>query len=194
MNLAFAGSYTWSELSGNWDIDFGGNSPFYNSSFIQDGPGVLISDNRDGILRGDRTHVAKVFATIEPIPRLPRWTVGSYVRFQSGGAWEARGVPSPLVSSASHFRYLERAGSRRMEDWLNVNLLTSYTFDLGVAELELEAAMTNVFDEQVELAVDDRLILGRSIDTPNPTFNAAFGTPTELSAPRALVLSAIVRK
>ncbi len=191
LNLALAGSYTWSELSGNWDIDFGGNSPFHNSSFIQDGPGVLITDNRDGLLRGDRTHVAKVFATIEP---LPRWTVGSYVRFQSGGAWEARGVPSPLVSSSSHFRYLERAGSRRMEDWLNVNLLTSYTFDLGIAELELEAAMTNVFDEQVELAVDDRLILGRSIDTPNPTFNAAFGTPTELSPPRALVLSAIVRR
>lgn len=191
MNLALLGSYTWSKLRGNWDIDFGGNSPFYNSSFINDGPGVLITDNRDGLLRGDREHVAKLFATVQPFPR---YKVGTYVRFQSGGAWEARGVPSAAVSSSSHFRYLETAGSRRMEDWLNVNLLTSYAFDLGFAELELEATVTNAFDEQVELAVDDRLILGRSIDTPNPTFNGAFGTATEVSSARAFVLSAIVRR
>lgn len=184
--LSLSASYTWSRLSGNWDIDFGGNSPFYNSSFIQDGPGVLITDNRDGLLRGDRTHVAKVFATLQPVDRLK---VGSYVRYQSGGAWEARALPSPLVSSSSHFRYLERAGSRRMPDWWNVDLLTSYEFDLGPIALELEGRVTNVFDEQVALAVDDRLIVGRA-DAPN---NPAFGQGTVFTAPRAFLVSAIVR-
>src|SRR6185295_18387055 len=67
-------SYTWSRLKGNWDIDYA-ESLFYNSSFLQDGPGVLITDNRDGLLRGDRTHVAKLFAIMRPIERM---SLGTY--------------------------------------------------------------------------------------------------------------------
>jgi hypothetical protein len=176
-------SYTWSRLEGNWDIDYA-ESLFYNSSFLQDGPGVLITDNRDGLLRGDRTHVAKILATVRPWDPV---RLGTYVRYQSGGAWEARVLPSPAVSSSSYVAYAERAGSRRMEDWVNVDLLGSYEFRFGRVGLELEGRVVNVFDEQVELAVDDRLILNRT--TPNP----AFGDPTEVSAPRSFVASAILR-
>lgn len=186
LGLMVNASYTWSRLEGNWDVDYGPDSVFYNSSFIQDGPGVLITDNREGLLRGDRTHVLKVFSTIEPIERT---RVGTYLRYQSGGAWEARTLPDPNVSSSSHFRYLEAAGSRRMEDWLNVDLLASYTFDFGVLGLELEGRILNVFDEQVELTVDDRLIVGRATAPNNPNF----GKPLTYSDPRAFVLSAIVR-
>lgn len=185
-SLAVSFSYTWSRLEGNWDIDYGASSLFYNSSFIHDGPGVLITDNRDGLLRGDRTHVAKLFATFEPIERL---RTGAYVRYQSGGAWEARGLPDPNVSSSSYQRYLEPAGSRRMEDWVNVDLLTSYEFRFGGVGLEVEARLANVFDEQVALDVDDRLILGRETEPNNPNF----GQGTLFSDPRSLVLSAIVR-
>ncbi|MFP5284394.1 MAG: TonB-dependent receptor domain-containing protein [Thermoanaerobaculia bacterium] len=189
-------SYTWSRLEGNWDIDYA-ESLFYNSSILHDGPGVLITDNREGLLRGDRTHLFKLFATIEPVDRL---RVGSYVRFQSGGAWEARAQPATNVTS-SYFRYLEPAGSRRMEDWLNVDLLTSYEFRFGGIGLEVEARIVNVFDEQVELAVDDRYLLNQPLNPSNPgpnpllspSNNPAFGQPTQLSDPRAYVLSAIVR-
>ena len=184
--LNLSASYTWSRLEGNWDLDYGPNSLFYNSSFIQDGPGVLITDNRDGLLRGDRTHLMKLFATVSPWEKT---TLGSYLRFQSGGAWEARGLPDPLVSSTSHFRYLEQAGSRRMEDWWNLDLLASYLFDLKVVGLELEGRILNVFDEQVALEVDDRLIVGRATAPNNPNF----GKPTVLSQPRAFLVSAIVR-
>ncbi|HYG63389.1 MAG TPA: carboxypeptidase regulatory-like domain-containing protein [Thermoanaerobaculia bacterium] len=186
LGLALEASYTWSRLEGNWDIDFSsGDSPFYNSSFLGDGPGVLLTDNRDGLMRGDRTHVAKVFATVEPVERL---RVGTYLRYQSGAAWEARSVPAATVSSASHIAYLERAGSRRMDSWFNTDLLASYEFPLSIVGLELEARMTNVFDEQAQLAVDDRLLLGRAM-TPNPDF----GTTTTYSTPRSFVLSAIIR-
>lgn len=188
-HLSVNASYTWSRLEGNWDIDFGANSPFLNSSFIQDGPGVLITDNRDGILRGDREHVLKVFSTIRP------WqggNVGTAIRFQSGGAWEARGLPDANVSSSSHFRYLERAGSRRMDDWLNVDFLVSHEFLFGSFGLELEARVLNAFDEQVELEVDDRLIVGRP--TPLVPNNPDFGRGTVFSAPRAFVISAILRR
>lgn len=186
LGLALEASYTWSRLEGNWDIDFSsGDSPFYNSSFLEDGPGVLLGDNRDGILRGDRTHVAKVFATVEPVERL---RVGTYLRYQSGGAWEARSVPSAAVSSSSHIAYLERAGSRRMDDWFNTDLLASYELPLSIVGLELEARLTNVFDEQAQLSVDDRQLLGRAM-TPNPDF----GKTDNYSTPRSLVLSAIIR-
>src|SRR6185295_7916322 len=152
MHLWMNASYTWSRLKGNWDIDYA-DSLFYNSSILQDGPGVLITDNRNGLLRGDRTHLAKIFATIEPMNRL---RVGTYVRYQSGGAWEARAQPSANVSS-SYFRYLEPAGSRRMEDWLNVDLLTSYELRFGGRfGVEVEARITNLFNQQVALQVDDR--------------------------------------
>jgi hypothetical protein len=187
-HLAVNASYTWSRLTGNWDIDFGGDSPFYNSSFIQDGPGVKITDNRNGILRGDRTHVAKLFASIRP---RDAWTIGTYTFYQSGGAWEARGLPDPNVSSSSYVRYLEKAGSRRMPGWFDVDLLTSYEFRLGDVGLELEARVTNLFDQQVPLTVDDRLVLGRPV--PYAPNNPNFGKGTLFTPPRAFVLSAILR-
>jgi len=186
LHLTVNGSYTWSRLYGNWDIDFGGDSPFYNSSFIQDGPGVKITDNRNGLLRGDRTHVAKLFATIEPLPRIK---AGTYLRFQSGGAWEARGLPDPNVSSSSYVRYLEPAGSRRMPSWFNIDLLAAYEVPITRFGLSIEARLLNVFNTQVPLQVDDRLILGRATAPNNPNF----GKGTVFSPPRALVLSAIVR-
>lgn len=184
--LSVNASYTWSRLEGNWDIDYA-SSLFYNSSILQDGPGVLINENRDGLLRGDRTHVAKVFASVRPWDPV---RFGTYVRYQSGGAWEARGLPSPAVSSSSYVRYLEPAGSRRMDDWLNVDLLASYEFIFGRFGLELEGRVVNVFDEQVETLVDDRLILGRDSTVPN---NPTFGQGTEFSSPRRFVTSAILR-
>jgi outer membrane receptor protein involved in Fe transport len=76
-----------------------------------------------------------------------------------------------------------------MEDWLNVDLLTSYEFPLGPLGLEVEARVTNLFDDQAELGVDDRLIIGRATAPNNP----AFGQGTSFAPPRAFVLSAIVR-
>jgi hypothetical protein len=184
--LSVNASYTWSRLEGNWDIDYA-SSLFYNSSILQDGPGVLLNENRDGLLRGDRTHVAKILASIRPWEPV---TFGTYVRYQSGGAWEARGLPSPAVSSSSYVRYLEPAGSRRMEDWLNVDLLASYEFIFGRFGLELEGRVANVFDEQVETLIDDRLILGRDSTVPN---NPTFGQGTEFSSPRRFITSAILR-
>jgi len=196
MHLWVNASYTWSRFKGNWDIDYA-DQLFFNSSILQDGPGVLITDNREGLLLGDRTHVAKLFATIEPVDRL---RVGAFLRYQSGGAWEARAQPATNVSSSYH-RYLEPAGSRRMEDWFNTDLLTSYELRFGDFGLELEARVNNVFDEQVALQVDNRYLLNQPLNPsnpgPNPLLNPSnnpnFGKPTQLSDPRAFVLSAIIR-
>ena len=160
---------------------------------------MLITDNREGMLRGDRTHLVKLFADhrahrpaahrhLHPLPE--RWRLG--------GPGPTR---SPNVSSSSYFRYLERAGSRRMEDWFNVDLLTSYELRFGGIGVEVEARITNLFDEQVALQVDDRYLLNQPLNPANPgpnpllspSNNPNFGRPTQISDPRALVLSAIVR-
>ena len=128
---------------------------------------------------------------LAPAPELPDWKVGTYLRYQSGGAWEARGLPDPNVSSSSYVRYLEKAGSRRMPDWTGVDLLAAWDFRLPRVGLQLEGRVTNVFDQQVPLEVDDRLILGRPADNlPN---NPNFGKGTVFTAPRTFVLSAILR-
>jgi outer membrane receptor protein involved in Fe transport len=89
-----------------------------------------------------------------------------------------------------------------MEDWLNVDLLTSYELRFGGIGLEIEARVNNLFDEQVELQVDNRYILNRPLvvgrpdlspSISQPSNNPAFGQPIQLSDPRAVVLSAIVR-
>ncbi len=185
-SLFFDATYTWSRLSGNWDIDLGGNSPFYNSSFLEDGPGVLLGDNRRGLLRGDRTHLVKILASLRPIEQL---VVGAVARYQSGGAWEARGLPSQNVSSSSYVRYLESAGSRRMPSWTSLDLLVAYEIPLGRTSLTLEARGFNVFDAQSALEVDDRLILGRGTLPDNPSF----GKATVTAPPRAILLSALLR-
>ncbi len=179
-------SYTWSRLSGNWDIDFGGNSPFYNSSFLEDGPGVLLGDRRRGLLRGDRTHLLKILASARPFTHV---VAGAVARYQSGGAWEARGLPAASVSSSSYVRYLEPAGSRRMPAWASLDLLLGYEIPFGTRSLTLEARGFNVFDSQKALEVDDRLILGRGSVPDNPNFGAA----TVTTAARAIVLSALLR-
>jgi hypothetical protein len=75
-----------------------------------------------------------------------------------------------------------------MEDWTNLDLLVSHAFDFGVLGLEVEGRILNVFDKQVATAIDDRLILGRATAPNNPNF----GRATEISAPRAYVVSAIL--
>ncbi|HEV8630690.1 MAG TPA: carboxypeptidase regulatory-like domain-containing protein [Thermoanaerobaculia bacterium] len=185
-------SYTWSRFKGNWDVDYA-NSLFFNSSILQDGPGVLITDNRNGLLRGDRTHVAKLFASIVPWDHL---RAGTYLRYQSGSAWEARGQPATNVSS-SYFRYLEKAGSRRTPGWLNLDLLAAYDFRLGPVDLELEGRVLNVFDKQVALEVDDRYLLNAPLNPANPganpllspSNNPNFGKGTTFSPPRAYVVT-----
>jgi hypothetical protein len=194
-------SYTWSRLRGNWDVDYA-DSLFYHSSLLEDGPGVLLGDHRDGLLRGDRTHLAKLFASLRVFDR---GRLGAFVRWQSGGAWEARAQPAANVSS-SYVRYLEPAGSRRMEDWWNVDLAAAWSLALGggpgrqPVDVELELRVHNLFDEQVALQVDDRWILDRpfvpgSATNPSlaePSNNPNFGRPTLLSEPRALLATVSV--
>ena len=173
-------SYTLSRLDGNWDLDYA-TQLFYSSSYLEDGPGILVEDQfRQGILEGDRTHVAKLFGSYT----LPTNTiVGGYLRFQSGRPWQAQqydpvyGVP---------YQYVEPAGSRRTSSWTNLDLLVAQSFPLGsFGSLRLEAQLLNVFNTQPALSVDKVLFTTDSNTTPNP----AFGQPLSYAPPRRVLLT-----
>jgi len=185
-------SYTLSRLEGNWDIDYDVGL-FYASSYIGDGPGLNVTDpTRDGILIGDRTHVAKVFATYE----LPtKTTLGSFFRFQSGRPWEARGY-DPVYGKS--LIYLETAGSRRLSSWTNFDLLIGQNIPLGgVANLRVGGSLLNVFNSQPALTVNQtycnttaNCYLPSVLNSP-PT-NPDFGRATSYAPPRRFILSATV--
>ena len=100
---------------------------FNTSSGIQDAPGRFVEDRfRYGPLSQDRPHVFKLFATYEP-PVVPNLTVGGYLRAQSGTPWAARGIDWDNAVS----RFLEPAGTNRVEAWTNVDLLGAYRLPLG---------------------------------------------------------------
>lgn len=170
---ALTAVYTWSKLSGNWDLDYApGASLFYASSYIEDAPGLYLDDpNRRGILIGDRTHVFKLFGTWE---FLKRTTLGGFFRLQSGRPWEARGQDY----YGNYYKYLEPAGSKRLKTWANLDLQVSYSIPLGGRfQGIIEARLMNVFDTQTVLMIDQRS------DQP------PFKTATSYAPPRNFALT-----
>jgi hypothetical protein len=162
-------SYTYSRLEGNFDTDYASGGTFNTSSFLQDGPGWFVEDpNRYGLLSQDRPHVFKAFGSYD----IKGITVGGFFRYQSGVAWEARGADS---QSSTFNRYLEKAGTRRVNSWTNVDLLASYRLDLGMVGIKLEGRLLNVFNTQTALTVDkvQTPILARATtSTPPPLRHA----------------------
>ncbi len=184
-------SYTLSRLDGNWDLDTSGNAIFYSSSYIGDGPGLFPNDpNREGLLQGDRTHIAKLFGTYT----LPTKTVvGGYLRFQSGRPWEARGFD---VVNDTDLLPIEPAGTRHLSSWTNFDLLISQSIPLGPANLRIGGSVLNVFNTQPALSVNQDFCLSTpcltTVGIPAANLNPNFNRPTTYAPPRRFILSATV--
>ncbi len=181
--------YTWSKLEGNWDLDYA-ESLFYQSSALDDAAGLYTNDpNRYGILAGDRTHIFKLFASWE------FWkstTLGGYLRIQSGAPWQAQGRAYRGWGYTGYRTYLEKAGSRRLDTWTNLDLQLSHTIPFGKFSGVIEARIMNVFNTQTILSVDpvqylDYTLVGGQPQWINP--NPNFGAPTSYASPRRFVLT-----
>ncbi len=175
-------SYTYSRLTGNWDLDYA-TQLFYSSSYIEDGPGLYVTDpNRTGVLIGNRTHVGKIFGSYS----LPtRTTLGGYFRVQSGRPWEAR-LFDPVYGT--DYQYAEPAGSRTTAAWANFDFLVAQDIPLGPTTLRLEGRLMNVFNSQPALTVDQDLFTSDDNTGPNPRF----GQGTSFPAPRRFFISGIL--
>ncbi len=106
----------------------------------------------------DRPVIFKLMGTYD----LPLgFTLGGFLRVQSGTPWEARGA----TPSTSDGRYLEPAGSHRLPTWTNFDLLAAYTFKpSGKLGVRLEARVSNLFNTQTVLAVNHTKYLDAYVD------------------------------
>ncbi|MFY9551013.1 MAG: carboxypeptidase regulatory-like domain-containing protein [Thermoanaerobaculia bacterium] len=175
-------SYTYSRLTGNWDLDYA-TQLFYSSSYIEDGPGLYVEDhNRKGVLIGNRTHIAKFFGSYT----LPTRTIlGGYLRVQSGRPWEAR-LFDPVYGT--DYQYAETAGKRTLPAWANFDFLVSQDIPIGPTVLRLEGRLLNVFNSQPALTVNQDLFLSDNNTDPNPNF----GHGTSFAPGRRFFISAIL--
>ena len=145
-------SYVRSSYTGNFDQDNTSSvndaNRFIGSSNVADGYGRQLWDNKDGVLRGDRPHIFKVFTHLDL-----RWQgrVGAYAVYQSGQPWEAwdsvaYGLPSYFSST---IRFAERAGSRRSASHWQVDLSYEQSFRLTPSlETSLRFDLFNLLDRQ----------------------------------------------
>ncbi|MCC6162354.1 MAG: TonB-dependent receptor [Acidobacteria bacterium] len=197
-------SYAWSQLKGNFDLDYAAGAVFNTSSILQDGPGVFVEDDyRYGPLGEDRPHVLKVFGTYMVTDAL---SLGGYLRVQSGTPYERR-----VQDWYGGYRLLiEPLGTSRNDTWTNADFLVAYNFRMGGrVTTRLEARVLNLFDTQTALSRDNRAFLDPRtrvlngtqvpgdpasytralvINTNQP--NSRFGTPTSYAPPRRLLLTA----
>jgi outer membrane receptor for ferric coprogen and ferric-rhodotorulic acid len=194
-------SYALTRLWGNFDLDYSTVAVFNTSSILQDGPGVFVEDRfREGPLSQDRTHVLKIFASYVPTPH---FTLGGYLRAQSGQPWEARGRDW----YDGYRRYMEPAGTNRNDAWTNFDVLAAYKLRLGAkTNVTFEGRVLNLFNQETALERDNRQYLDGRIRTldgsqipgdpasftdamlvgttlPNPRF----GEPTVYAEPRRLL-------
>ena len=175
-------SYTYSRLTGNWDLDYA-TQLFYSSSYIEDGPGLYVdSPNRTGVLIGNRTHVGKLFGSYT----LPtRTTLGGYFRVQSGRPWEAREW-DPVYGT--DYQYAEPAGTRTTPAWANLDFLVAQDIPIGPTTLRLEGRVMNMFNSQPALTVDQDLW----VNDDNTGANPRFGEGTTFAPPRRFFISGIL--
>ena len=168
------GSYTWSRYYGNMDQDNSSltandSNIFIGSSNIADGAGRQLWDSKDGILRGDRPHMFKIYGFYQ----LP-WqaTLGAFAVAQSGQPWEGWSVePYRTLTSSTDVtnRYAERAGIRRTPAHGQMDLKYIQNFRLhqlgGRTNLQLVFDIYNIFDEQTGYNFQPSVTV--------PTFNTA---------------------
>ncbi len=181
---SFLATYTWSKLYGNWDLDYA-ESLFYASSALDDCPGLYMTDpNREGTLLGDRTHILKVFGTWE---FWKRTSIGAFFRYQSGAPWQMQGRSWWY----SYRTYLEKAGSRRVKPWANLDLQLNHYIPVGRFSAMIELRVLNLFNNQAVLYVDPvKYFDVEKWDPYTPkSENPNFGQPTSYASPRRFVLT-----
>jgi len=177
------GSYTWSHYYGNVDQDsttFGSNdfATFIGSSWLADGRGRQIWDNKKGDLRGDRRHMLKLYGYYS----LP-WdaTLGAYYVLQSGEPWETWDgtvYGYSATYSNTRIRFAEPAGANTGDSHYQIDLNYSQNFEVfGDQNIQLRAEIFNATDKQTGYNIERAL------------YSAQYGQPLSHYRPRLVQLS-----
>ena len=196
-NWQLGGSYTWSELRGNYEgyfrRDNGQSDPFITSLF--DFPYIATPEDRaiwqytieDGLLPNDRTHVVNVFGSRGfPIGDQGIFTLGASYRGESGVPITALGFNEVYGNGYEIVLAPRGEGGQRLEDGTVVpgefkrgpftndfGLHADYAIQLGGREVGAILRVFNVFNEQEGVDYDQGFELNAPGDN-NPDFGRAF--------------------
>jgi hypothetical protein len=178
-NAFFRGSYVWSHYYGNFDQDgttyVNDANSFIGSSYIADGNGRQIWQNREGNLRGDRRHMLKLYGFYNF-----NWngTAGAYGVYQSGQPWQTWGRSEWYQGNFLTSRYNEPAGSRTTDSHYQLDLSYTQNFPIGNRfNIQLIGDVFNVTDNQTGYNIEQIEI------------NAGFGEPRSYFDPRRFQLT-----
>jgi hypothetical protein len=182
------GSYTWSHYYGNFDQDnttaVNDAAVFIGSSFIADGAGRQLWNNRYGDLRGDRRHMLKLYGSYA----LPwKASAGAFFNYQSGQPWELWSyLPYKALTTSTNdsSRYAETAGTRKTpsQTLVDLNYTQNFPVPRGI-NLQLVVDLFNALNRQTGYNFENRVgTLGKCntsdcIDTgiaAQPSVNAPF--------------------
>jgi len=179
-NVFFRGSYVWSHYYGNFDQDnttaANDANAFIGSSYLADGRGRQVWQNRYGNLRGDRRHQLKLYGYYQ----LP-WngTIGAYGIYQSGQPWETWGPTEWYTGTFFTSRYAEPAGSRTTGAHHQLDLNYTQNFPIGKRfNIMLRGEVFNVYDNQTGYNVEPRVN------------DAGYGEPRSFFDPRRFQVTA----
>ncbi len=178
-NAFFRGSYVWSHYYGNFDQDgttyVNDANSFIGSSYIADGNGRQIWQNREGNLRGDRRHMLKVYGFYNF-----SWngTAGAYGVYQSGQPWQTWGRSEWYQGNYLTSRYNEPAGSHTTDSHYQLDLSYTQNFPIGNRfNIQLIGDVFNVTDNQTGYNIEQIEI------------NAGYGEPRSYFDPRRFQLT-----
>jgi outer membrane receptor protein involved in Fe transport len=141
----------------------------------------------------DRTHEIKIYGTWQ----VPKIEVGlnAYYRYLSGRTWTpyqrygSDEIEWPGFASQGREPLLEAFGNRRLdnESYLDLRIEKIFKLGAGTDRLAIYADVQNIFNAGTILAVNERY---PEVSISGYDQAVAMGDPTEISAPRRMLLGA----
>jgi hypothetical protein len=180
-------SYVWSQTRGY--LSNSGSNTYGADSLWETPTNILV--NSYGTPTYDRPHEVKVFATWQ-IPKVEVSFTG-YYRFVSGTTYtpyqrfSSKDINYPTSSGRQPF--LEARGSRRLDNESNLDLRLEKIFKVGVGSdrLSVYGDIQNVFNNGTVINRNGRYPTA-SVVAGGESIPVDFGAPTEITAPRRLLL------
>jgi hypothetical protein len=139
-NWTMTAAYTWSETKANCYTVFHAfcTHDYGELRDITNDDGVPLSVvNRDGYPSNHVPHNLKIRGSyLFPLGKGHTINVGGFARYQSGSRWQliaSRSTVAPVVppTNVTIIEYLEKSGSRKLGDWYQIDLTTSWRFPIA---------------------------------------------------------------
>ena len=191
------GSYTWAEISGNYEGTVKSDNGQDDAGITQDFDNEGLTDGANGELPQSHTHTLKLFGSYQPMENV---LLGANFLLQSPRKYGCIGThpTDPIaeqygqsswycdLSGANGTRTLTPRGSVTESDWLNqLDLTAAWRPETEFGQFEFRVDIFNVLDADAGIDIDE---YGLETDVADGGVNT-FGVPLRYQRPRTVRLS-----